>query len=73
MDLDTPLTGYTSTRFLEGDPQLNLITARHVLTHTTGSPNWRNDREPLAIQFTPGTKSDTRAKASIICSPSSKR
>ena len=57
MDLDTPLTRYTSTRFLEGDPQLNLITAHHVLTHTTGFPNWRNNREPLAIQFTPGTKS----------------
>jgi CubicO group peptidase (beta-lactamase class C family) len=56
MDLDTPLTKYTSKRFLEGDPRLDLITARHVLTHTTGFPNWRNDKEPLAIQFTPGTK-----------------
>ena len=56
MDLDTPLTKYTSKRFLEGDPQLDLITARHVLNHTTGFPNWRNDQEPLAIQFTPGTQ-----------------
>lgn len=56
MDLDTPLTRYTSKRFLEGDPRLDLITARHVLTHTTGFPNWRNDQQPLAIQFTPGTK-----------------
>ena len=55
MDLDTPLTRYTSKRFLEGDPRLDLITARHVLTHTTGFPNWRY-KDPLTIQFTPGTK-----------------
>jgi CubicO group peptidase (beta-lactamase class C family) len=55
MDLDTPLTNYTSRRILS-DPRLELITARHVLTHTTGFPNWRNDREPFAIQFTPGTR-----------------
>jgi CubicO group peptidase (beta-lactamase class C family) len=56
MEVDTPLTRYTSKRFLEGDPRLDLITARHVLTHTTGFPNWRHDQQPLAIQFTPGTK-----------------
>src|SRR5688572_6402755 len=55
MDLDTPLTRYTSKRFLEGDPRLDLITTRHVLTHSTGFPNWRNGKE-LTIQFTPGTK-----------------
>ena len=55
MDLDTPLTKYTSRRFLEGDPRLDLITTRHVLTHSTGFPNWRNGRE-LTIQFTPGTR-----------------
>jgi CubicO group peptidase (beta-lactamase class C family) len=55
MDLDTPLTKYTSRRFVEGDPRLDLITARHVLTHSTGFPNWRNGKE-LTIQFTPGTK-----------------
>jgi CubicO group peptidase (beta-lactamase class C family) len=56
LDLDTPLTHYTRTRFLEGDPRLDLITARHVLTHTTGFPNWRSPSEPLAIAFTPGTR-----------------
>ena len=55
MDLDTPLTNYTSRRIL-ADPRLELITARHVLNHTTGFPNWRNDQEPFAIQFTPGTR-----------------
>jgi CubicO group peptidase (beta-lactamase class C family) len=55
MDLDTPLTRYTSKRFMEGDPRLDLITARHVFSHTTGFPNWRY-KDPLTIQFTPGTK-----------------
>ena len=56
IDLDTPLTHYTSARFLDGDPRLDLITARHVLTHTTGFPNWRSASQPLAIAFTPGTR-----------------
>lgn len=56
MDLDTPLTKYTSRRFVDGDPRLDLITARHVLNHTTGFPNWREPGKPLPIQFTPGTR-----------------
>ncbi|MBI4472806.1 MAG: beta-lactamase family protein [Acidobacteria bacterium] len=56
MNLDTPLTQYTSERFLEGDPRLDLITARHVLSHTSGFQNWRSDQEPLKIHFTPGEK-----------------
>jgi CubicO group peptidase (beta-lactamase class C family) len=54
IDLDTPLTKYTSDRFLPGDPRLDLITARHVLSHTTGFPNIRSRGNPLAINFTPG-------------------
>ena len=54
MDLDTPLTKYTSERFLHGDPRLDRITARHVLAHTSGFPNFRSKEEPLAIHFTPG-------------------
>ncbi len=56
MDLDTPLTEYTTERFLLGDPRLDLITARHVLSHTSGFPNFRSKEEPLAIHFTPGEK-----------------
>lgn len=56
LDLDTTLTHYTSSRFLEGDPRLDLITARHVLSHTTGFPNWRSQAQPLTIAFTPGTR-----------------
>jgi CubicO group peptidase (beta-lactamase class C family) len=56
MNLDTPLTRYTSERFLEGDPRLDLITARHVLSHTTGFQNWRSKEKPLQIRFTPGER-----------------
>lgn len=56
MDLDTPLTRYASSRFLEGDPRLDLITARHVLSHTAGFQNWRSENTPLAIHSTPGEK-----------------
>ena len=56
LGLDTPLTKYTSERFLEGDPRLELITARHVLSHTSGFQNWRSEEEPLKIHFTPGEK-----------------
>src|ERR1043166_3099911 len=56
MNLDTPLSKYTSARFLEGDPRLDQITARHVLSHTSGFQNWRSTDKPLSIHFTPGEK-----------------
>jgi CubicO group peptidase (beta-lactamase class C family) len=54
--LDTPLTKYAPKPFLEGDSRLELITARHVLSHTSGFQNWRSKDEPLKIHFTPGEK-----------------
>jgi len=57
MNLDTPLTRYTSERPLKDDPRLDLITARHILSHTGGFQNWREeDHKPLSIHFTPGEK-----------------
>jgi CubicO group peptidase (beta-lactamase class C family) len=56
LDLDTTLTKYTSERYLEGDPRLDLITARHVLSHRAGFQNWRSKDEPLKIHFAPGEK-----------------
>jgi CubicO group peptidase (beta-lactamase class C family) len=56
MNLDTPLTKYATTRYLEGDSRLEAITARHVLSHTGGFQNWRSEGSPLTIHFTPGTK-----------------
>jgi CubicO group peptidase (beta-lactamase class C family) len=54
LSLDTPLTKYTKRR-LTKDPRLDVITARHVLNHTTGFPNWRQ-RADLPIEFTPGSR-----------------
>ena len=55
LDLDTPLTKYVSERWLP-DPRFDQMTARHVLSHTTGLPNWRSKEDPLRVQFTPGSK-----------------
>ena len=54
INLDTPLVKYTKRR-VTADPRVDLITARHVLSHTTGFPNWRQTPE-LPIQFTPGSQ-----------------
>jgi len=56
LNLDTPLTKYTSESFLENDTRLDLITSRHVLSHTSGFQDWRSEKEPLSIHFTPGEK-----------------
>jgi CubicO group peptidase (beta-lactamase class C family) len=55
LDLDAPLTKYTPEHLLD-DPRLDLITTRRVLCHTTGLPDWRSDKEPMKIGFTPGEK-----------------
>ena len=56
IDLDAPLTRYTRDLFVTDDPRLHEITARRVLSHSTGLPNWRTAKDPLRIKFTPGTK-----------------
>ncbi|HXD79622.1 MAG TPA: serine hydrolase [Puia sp.] len=59
LDLDTPLNRYLGTNYdVVGDDRINLITARHVLTHTSGFPNWRDGdgTKELLIHFQPGTK-----------------
>lgn len=56
LDLDAPLTRYTPDLFVEHDPRLQEITARRVLSHTSGLPNWRSPENPLKIAFQPGTK-----------------
>src|SRR5579872_1803933 len=59
LDLDAPLSKYLPKPYIEGDPQtserLQKITARIVLSHRTGFPNWRNN-DPLKIYFTPGER-----------------
>ncbi len=59
LNLDTPLNKYLGNNYdVVDDPRINLITARRVLSHTSGFPNWRgNDgTKNLLIHFTPGEK-----------------
>jgi CubicO group peptidase (beta-lactamase class C family) len=56
LDLDAPLTRYTPDLFVKDDPRIHEITARRVLSHTTGLPGWRRADDPLRINFTPGAK-----------------
>lgn len=57
LSLDTPLYTYYPYPDIAYDDRYKLITARMVLDHTTGFPNWRENNK-LAIHFTPGTKFD---------------
>ena len=57
IDLDTPLYNYLPFDDIAHDERYKLITARHVLTHQTGFPNWAwgNPDGKIDIKFTPGT------------------
>jgi CubicO group peptidase (beta-lactamase class C family) len=55
LELDRPLSEYLAKPYLAGDPRAATITARVVLSHTTGFPNWREEG-PLYLRWTPGTR-----------------
>ena len=48
--LDAPLGNYLPN-YVPIDPLVSSITARHVLTHSGGLPNWRNADLPLKTYF----------------------
>jgi CubicO group peptidase (beta-lactamase class C family) len=56
LKLDEPLAPYLSKEFTVDDPRFSQITARIVLSHRTGFPNWPRDGQPLVIHFTPGER-----------------
>jgi CubicO group peptidase (beta-lactamase class C family) len=56
LGLDVPLTTYLPKPFVEGDERLAKITARIVLSHRTGFPNWPADDGSVSIYFTPGER-----------------
>jgi CubicO group peptidase (beta-lactamase class C family) len=71
LDLDTPLVEYvpdrrisitlptanSETERIELDVlQLERVTVRHVLSHTTGLPNWPPKEGPVKIHFVPGER-----------------
>lgn len=53
-DLDEPLINYLINPRLQGEPHAAEITARMVLNHSSGLPNWATG-EPLRTAFRPGT------------------
>ncbi|WP_298540838.1 serine hydrolase [uncultured Aquimarina sp.] len=54
IDLDKPLHQYLPFEEIAYDERYKMITARHVLSHKTGFPNWRSER--MTIDFKPGTQ-----------------
>ncbi len=54
LDLDRPLSQYLDKPYEADDPDLSRITARHVLTHTTGWPNWLDAGKPIQRRRPPG-------------------
>jgi CubicO group peptidase (beta-lactamase class C family) len=54
IDLDRSLYEYLPTADSD-TPRMKRVTARHVLSHTTGLPNWRQQPSPLEPSSEPGT------------------
>ncbi|MET0755586.1 MAG: serine hydrolase domain-containing protein [Pseudoxanthomonas sp.] len=65
IDLDRPLVRYRRPDYLAAHPWIEKITARDVLRHTTGLPNWRNSpaTEKLVPMAEPGTRIDYSGEA----------
>ncbi|MBD9479094.1 serine hydrolase domain-containing protein [Pseudoxanthomonas sp. PXM02] len=57
LDLDESLARYWVDPDVAGDPRRDALTARQVLDHTTGFPNWRFFRpdRKLAFEHAPGS------------------
>jgi CubicO group peptidase (beta-lactamase class C family) len=53
LDLDRPLFDYLPAPDAD-NPRMRRVTARHVLTHTSGLPNWRRAAGPLEPVSEPG-------------------
>lgn len=57
IDLDRPLWNYLPYEDLPAGENAKLITARHVLSHSTGLQNWRFNRDQkLEFAFKPGER-----------------
>jgi CubicO group peptidase (beta-lactamase class C family) len=54
LDLDVPLSNFT-TSIISNNPLFSKITVRHILTHTSGLPNLK-ENESIQVYFEPGTR-----------------
>jgi Beta-lactamase len=55
LSLDAPLGSYLPD-YLPSDDRVSSITARQILSHSGGFPNWRNSDVPLKTYFQPGER-----------------
>ena len=67
LSLDKPLVDYRRPDYLGNGPWTDRITARDVLRHSTGLPNWRRDpaHEKLMPAVAPGTRVDYSGEAFV--------
>jgi len=56
LNLDIPLVDYLAYPGRVSDLNLNLVTTRMILTHTSGFPNWQPKNESLTLHSQPGKK-----------------
>lgn len=57
IDLDRPLVEYLPGEHVPNEPRAKTITARHVLSHSSGMQNWRfRAGDQLQLAFAPGEK-----------------
>ena len=60
LDLDRPVVAYGAEVLVPDQPEKQQVTARMLLSHTAGYPNWRpggEEREgPLPLMFPPGSR-----------------
>lgn len=54
LNLDEPVYKYWTDPDIKNDSNTKLLTIRHILSHQTGFPNWREGK--LKFEFKPGTK-----------------
>jgi len=55
LSLERPLYQYAPDLFKSADPRLKRITARMLLSHTSGLTNF-DEKDPLKLRFDPGTE-----------------
>lgn len=56
LNLDQPLIKYLGNNYEVEDERVQFITARMVLSHSGGFPNWRPEGGKLTVLFQPGQK-----------------
>ncbi|MBI2422508.1 MAG: beta-lactamase family protein [Candidatus Hydrogenedentes bacterium] len=67
IDLSRPLVEYhQSTVEVERPEWFKQITATHVLSHTTGLPNWHQSRKPVPQRFQPGEQFSYSGMAYVL-------